>query len=441
MAVSSTFSTMTIAYTAALYLATPLLLARLLWRGLLRNPGYRRRLGERLGLGARLGQPHGCLWVHAVSVGEAQAAVPIVKALRERRPGETILVTSTTPTGAERISQAFGAGVVHRYLPFDLPGAVARFLDRTRPRVAVVMETEIWPNLLAGCRARGVPVVMANARLSERSASGYRRFRRLFAPALGGVAAAAAQSGDDARRLASIGVPPDVIEVTGSTKFDVRLPASLREEAAALRRTWGVARGVWIAASTHEGEEEQVLDAFEQVLEALPDSLLVLVPRHPERFGAVAALVRRRGVEPAMRSRRPVDCTGARVFIGDTMGELPLFYAAADVAFVGGTLVETGGHNMLEPAALGLPVLFGPHVFNFAEIGRRLVEAGGAERVGGPASLGRAVAGYLEDANRRHAAGERGRAFVESNRGARDRVLAMIEALDRGAGTLPRAGV
>ena len=432
---------MRIAYTAALYLATPLLLARLLWRGLLRNPGYRRRLGERLGLGTRIGQPHGCLWVHAVSVGEAQAATPIVKALRERRPGETILVTSTTPTGAERISQAFDAGVVHRYLPFDLPGAVARFLDRTRPRVAVIMETEIWPNLLAGCRARGVPVVMANVRLSERSAAGYRRFRRLFAPALGGVAAAAAQSGDDARRLASIGVPPDIIEVTGSTKFDVRLPASLREEAVALRRTWGVARGVWIAASTHEGEEAQVLDAFEQVLEALPDSLLVLVPRHPERFGAVATLARRRGFEPALRSRRPSDCTGVRVFIGDTMGELPLFYAAADVAFVGGTLVAIGGHNMLEPAALALPVLFGPHVFNFAEIGRRLVEAGGAERVGGSASLGRIVVGYLKDANRRHAVGERGCAFVESNRGARDRVLAMIEALDREAEALPRAGV
>ena len=430
MAASGSFSTVRIVYTAALYLATPFLFARLLWRGLLRNPGYRRRLGERLGLGARIGARRGCLWVHAVSVGEAQAAVPIVKALRERRPGETILVTSTTPTGAERISQAFGAGVVHRYLPFDLPGAVARFLDRAGPRVAIIMETEIWPNLLAGCRARGVPVVMANVRLSERSAAGYRRFRRLFAPGLGGVAAVSAQSGDDARRLASIGVPPGAIEVTGSTKFDVRLPASLCEEAAALRRTWGVARGVWIAASTHEGEEEQVFDAFKQVLEALPDSLLVLVPRHPERFGAVAALVRRRGFEPAMRSRRPVDCTGARVFIGDTMGELPLFYAAADVAFVGGTLVEIGGHNMLEPAALALPVLFGPHVFNFAEIGRRLVEAGGAERVGDPASLGRAVIGYLRDANRRQAAGGRGRAFVEGNRGARDRVLAIIEALD-----------
>ena len=414
-------------YTAVLYCATPFLLARLLWRGL-RNFDYWRRIGERFGLGARIGSERGCVWIHAVSVGEVQAAAPIVKALKNRFPGETIVVTSTTPTGAARISKAFGGAVVHRYFPFDLPGAMARFLDRVEPRVAIIMETEIWPNLLAQCRVRGVPVVLANVRLSERSVAGYRRFRRLFAPALGGVAAIAVQSDEDARRIASIGARPDVINVTGSTKFDVPILASLREEAAALRRTWGPSRGIWIAASTHEGEEDQVLDAFEQVLDRLPGSLLVLVPRHPERFKEAAALARRRGFSPVMRSRRTADCSGAQVFIGDTMGELPLFYAAADVAFVGGTLVERGGHNMLEPAALGLPVLFGPNVFNFAEISRRLVEAGGAETVSDSASLGRAVIGYLSDADLRHTTGGKGRAFVESNRGAGDHVLAMISA-------------
>ena len=414
-------------YTAVLYCATPFLLARLLWRGL-RNSDYWRRIGERFGLGARIGSERGCVWIHAVSVGEVQAAAPIVKALKNRFPGETIVVTSTTPTGAARISKAFGGGVVHRYFPFDLPGAMARFLDRVEPRVAIIMETEIWPNLLARCRVRGVPVVLANVRLSERSAAGYRRFRRLFAPALDGVAAIAVQSDEDARRIASIGARPDVINVTGSTKFDVPILASLREEAAALRRTWGPSRGIWIAASTHEGEEDQVLDAFEQVLDRLPGSLLVLVPRHPERSKEAAALARRRGFSPVMRSRRTADCSGAQVFIGDTMGELPLFYAAADVAFVGGTLVERGGHNMLEPAALGLPVLFGPNVFNFAEISRRLVEAGGAETVSDSASLGRAVIGYLSDADLRHTTGGKGRAFVESNRGAGDHVLAMISA-------------
>ena len=414
-------------YTAILYCAAPYFLLRLLRRGQ-RNAADLRRLGERFGLGGHIGAERGCVWVHAVSVGEVQAAVPIVRALKTRYPEETILVTSTTPTGAARIPKAFGGGVVHRYFPFDLPGSMARFLDRARPRVAIIMETEIWPNLLAQCRRRGVPVVLANVRLSERSAVGYRRFRRLFAPALGGVAAIAVQSGGDARRIASIGAPPDLIDVTGSTKFDVPMRASVREEAAALRRTLGPSRGVWIAASTHEGEEALVLDAFDRVLRRLPGSLLVLVPRHPERFRAVAALARRRGFEPVMRSRRPADCSRAHVFIGDTMGELPLFYAAADVAFVGGTLVEGGGHNMLEPAALGLPVLFGPHVFNFAEIGRRLVEAGGAQTVGDSAGLGEAVIGYLNDADLRHTTGARGRAFVEANRGAGDRVVAMIGA-------------
>ena len=417
--------TMRIVYTAALYCAAPFLVGRLLWRGL-RNPAYWRRIGERFGLGSRIVSRGGCVWIHAVSVGEVQAAAPIVKALRNRHPDESIVVTSTTPTGAARISKVFGGVVVHRYFPFDLPGSVARFLNRVEPRVAIIMETEIWPNLLAQCRVRGVPVILANVRLSERSAAGYRRFRRLFAPALGGVAAIAVQSGEDARRIASIGAPPDVIDVTGSTKFDIPMLASLREEAAALRRTWGPSRGIWIAASTHDGEETLVLDAFRQVLERLPGSLLVLVPRHPERFREVAAQVRRRGFDSVMRSRRPVDCSAVHVFIGDTMGELPLFYAAADVAFVGGTLVERGGHNVLEPAALGLPVLFGPHVFNFADISRRLLEAGGARTVGDSDSLGRAVIDYLHDADLRHTTGAKGRAFVESNRGAGDRVLAMV---------------
>ena len=417
--------TIRVVYTVVLYCAMPFLLVRLLWRGL-RNAAYWRRIGERFGLGARIGSTRGCVWIHAVSAGEVQAAVPIVKALRSRHPDETLVVTSTTPTGADGVSKAFGNGVVHRYFPFDLPGSMTRFLDRIEPRVAIVMETEIWPNLLVQCHRRGVPVVLANVRLSERSAVGYRRLRRLFEPALHEIAAIAVQSGEDARRMVSIGAPPHVIDVTGSTKFDIPILASLREAAAALRRIWGPSRGIWIAASTHDGEEALVLDAFERVLERLPESMLVLVPRHPERFRVAAALVRRRGFDSVMRSRRPVDCSGAQVFIGDSMGELPLFYAASDVAFVGGTLVERGGHNMLEPAALGLPVLFGPHVFNFADIGRRLLAAGGARTVSDSDSLGRAVIDYLHDADLRHTTGAKGRTFVESNRGAGDRVLAMI---------------
>ena len=416
-----------LAYTVALYCAAPLLVGRLLWRGR-RDPAYLRRIGERFGLGGRIAAHRGCVWIHAVSVGEVQAAAPIVKALRSLYPDERILVTSTTATGVAHISKVFGGGVVHRCVPFDLPDAVARFLRRVEPGVAIVMGTEIRPNLLARCRVRAVPVILANVRLSERSVAGYRRFRGLFEPALRGVAAIAVQSEEDARRIATIGAPREIVGVTGNTKLDVPILASLREEAAALRRTWGSSRGIWIAASTHAGEERQVFDAFEQVLERLPGSLLVLVPRRPERSREVAALARRRGYDPAMRSHRPTDCTATQVFIGDTIGELILFYAAADVAFVGGTLVERGGHNMLEPAALGLPVLYGPHVFNFADVGPRLVEAGGAETVRDSASLGRAVVRYLTDADLRHVTGAKGRTFVERNRGAGDRVLALIRS-------------
>ena len=414
-------------YTVALYCATPVLVSRLLWREM-RNLAIGQRIGERLGFGARIGAERGSIWIHAASVGEIQAAAPIVKALKVRYPERPIVVTSAAPTDVAHISKVFGGGVVHRCVPFDLPDAVSRFLRRVEPRVAIVMGAEIRPNLLARCRVRAVPVILANVRLSERSEAGYRRFLGLFEPALRGVAAIAVQSEEDARRIAAIGVPREIVDVTGNTKLDVPIVASLREEAAALRRTWGASRGIWIAASTHPGEEQQVFDAFEQVLERLPGSLLVLVPRHPERFREVAALARQRGYDPAMRSHRPADCNATQVFIGDTIGELIVFYAAADVAFVGGTLVERGGHNMLEPAALGLPVLYGPHVFNFADVGPRLVEAGGAETVRDSASLGRAVVRYLTDADLRHVTGAKGRAFVERNRGAGDRVLALIRS-------------
>ena len=416
---------MRLLYTAVLYLVVPLIVARLLSRGL-RERAYLDRISERFGLGTHVGSGRGSLWVHAASVGEVQAAAPIVRALESRYPGETILVTTTTPTGAQRTVETFGDAVVHRYLPFDLPWAMARYLDRVQPRVAIIMETEIWPNLMALCRARKVPVVLANARLSERSASRYRKFRRLYAPVFQGVAAVAAQSGKDATRLASIGAPPERIDVTGNTKFDVPIPTGLREKAATLRRTWGATRGVWIAASTHRGEEAQVLAAFEEVRARMPESLLILAPRHPERFPEAEALARRRGFTSVLRSQRPIDCSNAEVYIGDTMGELLLLYAAADVAFVGGSLVEVGGHNMLEPAALGVPVLVGPHQFNFAEISRRLIEAGGAESISNSAHLAQSVVRHLEDGDLRRSTGERGRAFVKSGRGAWERVIAMI---------------
>lgn len=415
-------------YSAIHYLALPYIFLRLAWRGR-RDPGYWERWGERFGRIAPLSGDQQTLWVHAVSVGEVQAAVPLVRALLAGGRDLRIVVTTTTPTGHERVQQALGNSVLHRYAPYDLPGAVRRFLERVRPQLVIIMETELWPNILHQCCRRRIPVLLANARLSEQSAASYRRVATTAGKMLSSIGCIAAQTRQDAARLISLGARADRVRVTGNTKFDVRLPASLSEEAQVLRRCFGVDRGVWIAASTHDGEEQQVLQAFEQVRKALPDSLLVLVPRHPTRAVSVAALVRKFGHVTAMRSDSPVSCADASVFIGDTMGELPLFYAASDVAFVGGSLVREGGHNMLEPAALGIPVVFGPYVHDVAEISDRLLEVGAGRRVNDKDELATAVVEYMHDANLRHVAGQRGREFVKDNRGALDLVMELVDGI------------
>ena len=422
-------------YSALHYLALPYIFLRLLWRGQ-RDPGYLDRWGERFGRIPALEGERPTLWIHAVSVGEVQAAVPLVRALRGDGRDIRIVLTTTTPTGRERVRQALGNAVVHRYAPYDLPGAVRRFLERVRPRLVIIMETELWPNILHQCARRGVPVLLANARLSEQSAASYRRIGATARRMLSSIACIAAQTRQDAERLVSLGARPERVRVTGNTKFDVRLPASLSEEAQVLRRCFGVDRGVWIAASTHDGEEQQVLEAFQRVLSELPDSLLVLVPRHPERAQSVAALARKAGYAAVMRSESPGSCAGVGVFVGDTMGELPLFYAASDVAFVGGSLVPEGGHNMLEPAALGIPVVFGPHVHDVAEISERLEEAGAGVRVTGSEGLAAAVVRYMRDANLRHVAGQRGLEFVQQNRGALNLVMELVDALMAPAGAV-----
>jgi len=413
-------------YTVLHLLAMPLILVRLVWRARL-NRDYLDCLHQRFGFGAPDPRARAPIWIHAVSVGEAQAAVPVARALVERYPQHPLLFTTTTPTGRDRVRQILGGTVEHRYVPYDLPWLVGRFLDRVRPRAVIVMETELWPNLFAACAARGIPLVLANVRLSERSARGYRRVGALSAGMLACVNAIAAQSQADAARMLALGADAAAVQVTGSIKFDLHLPASLREQAQVLRREFGTERSVFIAASTHEGEDVQVLDAFARILRAIPRCLLVLVPRHPERFAAAAALSRKRGYATATRSRPPRRYDDVDVFVGDSMGELPLFYAASDVAFVGGSLVPTGGHNMLEPAALGLPVLFGPHVFNFSEISRMLLDVGAAWQVADARALGERALALLEDANLRHNVGDRGRQFVERNRGALERLMTIID--------------
>jgi 3-deoxy-D-manno-octulosonic-acid transferase len=416
---------MRLLYTGLLYLILPLALLRLYWRGR-HDAGHRRRWRERLGFFPPL--PSGCLWVHAVSLGETRAALPLIRALLERYPDQPLLVTTTTLTGSRQVREALGERVLHVYAPYDLPGAVRRFLRQTRPRLAVIMETELWPNLLRQCAVAGIPTMIANARLSERSARGYARIRRLTASMLRDVTLIAAQAEADADRFRALGAPR--VAVTGNLKYDLSLPDDLPERGWQLRRELlGEERRVWIAASTHAGEDEPILAALALLRPRWPELLLLLVPRHPERFDGVAALCRQQGCKLVRRSEQRACAPDTAVFLGDTMGELLLFYAAADLAFVGGSLVDTGGHNVLEPALLGLPVLFGPHMFNFTEASQRLLEAEAAWQVTDAAALATAVDRLLADPELRRTVGQRGRAVVERHRGALAALLCCIETL------------
>lgn len=419
---------MRVAYTWVLRLILPLVALRLLWRGFA-NRGYWERIGERFGYVPPV-RALRVLWLHAVSVGEVRAAVPLIRALMHHYPEHRLLVTTMTPTGSDQVRLLFDDDVAHCYLPYDLPHIVARFLDRVRPDLAIIMETELWPNLFHACRARSIPIVVANLRLSDAATRRYLRLPRLTAATLAQASVLAPQTEADAERLRKLGAPNETIHIVGSVKYDVALPASLQETADALRGEWGRERPVWLGASTHEGEEELILAARAELTRRFPNQLLVLVPRHPERFGAVARLAKKIGCQVALRSegRGPVDAT-VQVLIGDTMGELQLFYAAADVAFVGGSLVPSGGHNLLEAAAVGTPVVFGSHMHNFEEIARITAARGAGVQIAGAAQLAPALADFLGNANRRFEAGQAGRRMVEENRGAVGRTLQLIESL------------
>ncbi|HEY7752652.1 MAG TPA: lipid IV(A) 3-deoxy-D-manno-octulosonic acid transferase [Steroidobacteraceae bacterium] len=414
-------------YNVLVYLlAAPVALAMHLWRGL-RDPSYRERIGERYGFGAALpGRP---IWIHAVSVGEVQAAEPLVRRLLERHPGQKIVLTTVTPTGAARARQLYRDRVQHSYVPFDLPGSVRRFFDRVQPRLAMILETELWPNLYSECGRRDVPLVLASARLSPRSVGRYRRLVPLFRQALSHGIVIAAQSEADAARFRSIGAAPGRTHVTGNIKFDFEPPADVEARGRQWRERAVPGRPVWVAGSTHEGEEEAVLDAHRRVLGRFPEALLILVPRHPQRFEAVRDLLGRRGEAFTSRSSGNAIAPAAQVLLGDTMGELMMFYAASDVAFVAGSLVPVGGHNLLEPASLGRPVLTGPHNFNSEEIAQLLLEAGAARTVADSGELAQGVVELLGDAGLRAAMSAAGRAVLDANRGAIDRLLALVDPL------------
>jgi 3-deoxy-D-manno-octulosonic-acid transferase len=417
-------------YTFVLWLFLPVLLVRLGLRGL-RNRAYWKRIPERFGFGhADIGAD---VWIHAVSMGEVNAAAPLAEALAEQSPDLRLLVTTMTPTGSEQVRHAMAEDVRHVYMPYDYPFAVGRFLDRVRPRIAIVMETEIWPNVIDVCRHRGIPLAIVNLRLSERSWRGYRRFAPLVRDTLRKVDGFGAQSARDVERLIDLGAPAERIRVTGSIKFEIRQPASLREIAEFTRRQFGPDRRVWVAGSTHEPEEEIILSAFGTIRKRLPDTLLVLVPRHPERFDTVTRLARREGFHVVRRSetKQSLD-DDIDVYIGDTMGELPVLYGAADVAFTGGSLVPVGGHNILEACALGVPVVFGPHMFNFQEVSDITLERRAGIQVRDEQELVDVTIRLLEDASFRSTIGDNGIHMIEENRGALARTLAVLPPLPGG---------
>jgi 3-deoxy-D-manno-octulosonic-acid transferase len=411
-------------YTIVMYLLAPAMLYRLASRGL-RYREYFERWRERFGFSDV--QLKDSIWVHAVSMGEVNAALPLIDALMARYAGTKFVITTWTPTGSERVRRVYGDRVINLYLPYDLPISIRRFLDRVRPRVALIMETEIWPNLFFECEARGIPLIIANARLSEKSLRGYSPIRPLVKRALAGVSYIAAQSATDAERFTELGAPSAHLGVIGNLKYDMTVPKHLLEDAAAMRDAWGARRPVWIAASTHDGEELPVLQAHAEILRRFPDALMLIVPRHPERFKPVALACRSFGFVTRTRSEDTIATTDTQCFVVDTLGELLNFYAAADVAFVGGSLVPIGGHNVLEAAALGVPIVVGPYMFNFAEINANLTEAGAVLKVLDGGELGAAVTRLFADGELRKQVGVAAQQAFEREQGSVLRTLAIVE--------------
>ncbi|EMB7846170.1 lipid IV(A) 3-deoxy-D-manno-octulosonic acid transferase [Vibrio vulnificus] len=355
-------------YTLLLALAAPLLLFDL-YRSKPNKPKFGKRWKEHFGITPKLVGQNQPLWIHAVSVGESLAAVPLIKAIKEKTPDQVIIVTTTTSTGAEQIAK-LGNLVEHRYMPIDFAFAVRGFLKAINPAKMLIIETELWPNTLATVHKANIPIIVVNARLSEKSQQNYAKVQPLFNlihPCLGKVLC---QSQADADRFAKLGIPTNKLSVTGSIKFDIHISDEIKHQGAELRTLLGQQRPVWIAASTHRGEDEQVLDAHRQVLETHPNALLILVPRHPERFDSVFELCQTQGFETVRRTQANIIADSTQVYLGDTMGEMLVLLGAADVCFMGGSLVgdKVGGHNVLEPAALGVPVITGPSYYNFTEI-------------------------------------------------------------------------
>ncbi|MDD4913744.1 MAG: lipid IV(A) 3-deoxy-D-manno-octulosonic acid transferase [Methylococcales bacterium] len=412
-------------YTLTFYVALPLVLLRLYWRGR-KAPTYRLRWRERLG--CYQGEPVGkTAWIHAVSVGEAEAALPLIKLLKSRRPDIRFLVTTTTPTGSERVTTLLGDSVEHVYLPYDLPAIIERFFRHFQPGIAIFMEKEIWPNLLHACAMRQIPAFIVNARLSARSARAYQKIPGLIKPALDCVTHIAVQSADDRKNFIAIGADPKRIAVLGNIKFDVRMEPETISAGLDLKNSLFKDRFVWLVGSTHQGEEAVFIDLYQRLKPQLPALLLILAPRHPERFQPVKSFCLSQRLKVMLRSENRMPAADCDVYIADSIGELKMLYAAADLAFVAGSIRPVGGHNILEPAAVGVPVLFGPQMFNFQEIANRMLAAAAALQCADEQAIADAVLRLYADPGLSRGMTDNARSFISQNQGATARIADLLD--------------
>lgn len=413
-------------YSFLIMISAPFILLYFAVRGF-RDRAYLKRWSERFGFIPNPGK--GGILVHTASVGEFNAASPLINALLETYPELPLTVTTLTPTGSKRVKNALGTKVFHSYIPIDLPGAVSRFLNRLQPRLIIVLETEIWPNLYLQAQRLKIPLLIANARLSERSVRHFQHLPGFVRKVLRSVAWLGAQSTDDADRLIKCGADPQRTDKTGNLKFDLEISAGLEEKAAALRAHWNHQRPVLVAGSTHEADENVLLPAFVALLETLPDALLILVPRRPERFTRATQLAKAAGLRTELRSQGEICSAQAQCFVIDSIGELMTYYACGDVAFIGGSMGDQGGHNPLEPAALGKPVLLGPNMDNARELVSQLVLCNAARRVNNQQDFRKTAEKILTDSALRDSMGRAGRTLVENNRGALELTLKAVKDL------------
>lgn len=411
-------------YTLILYLLSPFVLIRLYLLGI-KRPAYRLKWQERFGfLSSQTSKP--TIWIHAVSVGEVNAAKPVIEHLLKNYPRYAIVVTTITPTGAMTVKQHFGDTILHHYLPYDLPFAIHRFLTKVKPSLFITMETEIWPNLYQACYAAKIPILIINARLSEKSKKAYQRLARFTKETLRKVDMIAAQTVQDAERFVSLGANKKTVSVTGNLKFDLTIPANTLDQAQSLKHYFSTERLIWIAASTHEGEEKIILEAHQQILQKHPNTILILCPRHPERIKAITILCQQFGFDYKKRTDQTPFPKNCSVYLLDTLGELQAHYGAAALAFVGGSLVKTGGQNMIEPTSLKLPILTGPYTHNFIEITELLKAEAVLHTVTNALELANEVCRLLADPALRNRLGQRAYEAIQRQKGNIDRLMTLI---------------